>query len=277
MNLYSEVFSIGELARRTGVGVSTLRAWERRHGFPEPQRLVGGHRRYSEADAVAIRDALRDRRAGLPLPDALAAARERVASPRLSVAAALQRALPDVARVVVTRRTLVAVSHAIEDEAATRADRPILIGTFQRPKFYARSAPRWHDLARTSTVTIAIAASEQSRRRAALWELPVPLGSPIEREWSVICDAPGFTACLVAVELPAARGPRRFEAVWTAEPAAVREAARAACVAAVAAAPALGDHVRRLAEPVRVTRQASRATTGLANRMLGYVDAAVRA
>ena len=33
---------IGELSRRTGVGVDTLRAWERRHGVLEPTRSDGG-------------------------------------------------------------------------------------------------------------------------------------------------------------------------------------------------------------------------------------------
>jgi MerR family transcriptional regulator, light-induced transcriptional regulator len=39
----------------TGVGAARLRAWERRYGFPSPSRLPGGRRRYSEADAEAIK------------------------------------------------------------------------------------------------------------------------------------------------------------------------------------------------------------------------------
>ena len=39
--------TIGDLAHRTGVPISTLRSWERRYGFPEPRRQRGGHRRYS--------------------------------------------------------------------------------------------------------------------------------------------------------------------------------------------------------------------------------------
>lgn len=41
---------IGELSRRTGVGIDTLRAWERRYGVFEPARSEGGFRLYSEAD-----------------------------------------------------------------------------------------------------------------------------------------------------------------------------------------------------------------------------------
>ena len=42
--------SIGEVARRTGVTVPTLRAWERRYELLVPIRTAGGHRRYREED-----------------------------------------------------------------------------------------------------------------------------------------------------------------------------------------------------------------------------------
>ena len=41
---------IGEVARRTGVTVPTLRAWERRYGLLLPVRTAGGHRRYTDED-----------------------------------------------------------------------------------------------------------------------------------------------------------------------------------------------------------------------------------
>ena len=53
--------SIGALSRATGIAIGTLRSWERRYGFPEPQRLESGHRRYA-LDAVErlrlVKDAL---------------------------------------------------------------------------------------------------------------------------------------------------------------------------------------------------------------------------
>jgi PAS domain S-box-containing protein len=45
---------VGELARRTGVGVSTLRAWERRFGVLEPARSASGQRLYAEADVERV-------------------------------------------------------------------------------------------------------------------------------------------------------------------------------------------------------------------------------
>jgi DNA-binding transcriptional MerR regulator len=45
---------IGEVARRTGMSVPTLRAWERRYGLLVPVRTAGGHRRYSEEDVRRV-------------------------------------------------------------------------------------------------------------------------------------------------------------------------------------------------------------------------------
>ncbi len=44
------------------------------------------------------------------------------------------------------KRTLIALSHAIEDECAARAERPLLFGSFQRERFYRDSEPRWREL-----------------------------------------------------------------------------------------------------------------------------------
>ncbi len=48
------VFRIGEVARRTGVSVATLRAWERRYDLLDPDRTDGGHRLYADADVHRV-------------------------------------------------------------------------------------------------------------------------------------------------------------------------------------------------------------------------------
>ena len=49
------VLRIGEVSRRTGVAVPTLRAWERRYGLLSPARTDGGHRLYSDEDITRVR------------------------------------------------------------------------------------------------------------------------------------------------------------------------------------------------------------------------------
>jgi MerR family transcriptional regulator, light-induced transcriptional regulator len=46
---------IGELSRRTGVGVDALRAWERRYGLLQPERSSGGFRLYGPGDEERVR------------------------------------------------------------------------------------------------------------------------------------------------------------------------------------------------------------------------------
>ncbi len=50
---------IAAAADLLGVSPSTLRAWERRHGFPAPRRSAGGHRQYDLAEVEALQAALR--------------------------------------------------------------------------------------------------------------------------------------------------------------------------------------------------------------------------
>lgn len=47
--------SIGALARATGIPVETLRTWERRYGYPVPNRKASGHRVYPVSSAPRLR------------------------------------------------------------------------------------------------------------------------------------------------------------------------------------------------------------------------------
>lgn len=49
------LYNIGVVTRMTGISKATLRAWERRYGFPDSDRTTGGHRLYSEKDIIRLR------------------------------------------------------------------------------------------------------------------------------------------------------------------------------------------------------------------------------
>ena len=49
-----------EAATLLNVSPNTLRAWERRFGFPKPQRSPGRHRLYTHGEVAALRDALQE-------------------------------------------------------------------------------------------------------------------------------------------------------------------------------------------------------------------------
>ena len=49
------LYPIRVVAAQTGLGVHTLRAWERRYGLPRPTRTAGEHRLYRAEDIVLLR------------------------------------------------------------------------------------------------------------------------------------------------------------------------------------------------------------------------------
>jgi DNA-binding transcriptional MerR regulator len=49
-----KLLRIGELSRRVGVSVESLRAWERRYGLLDPSRTPGGFRLYGEDDVARV-------------------------------------------------------------------------------------------------------------------------------------------------------------------------------------------------------------------------------
>jgi DNA-binding transcriptional MerR regulator len=53
-NGVDRLWPMGAVTRRTGIGEHTLRAWERRFGFPQPERLPSGHRRYTHAQVQQL-------------------------------------------------------------------------------------------------------------------------------------------------------------------------------------------------------------------------------
>ena len=48
------LWSMAAVTTRTGIGQHTLRAWERRFGFPAPLRLPSGHRRYTDEQIARL-------------------------------------------------------------------------------------------------------------------------------------------------------------------------------------------------------------------------------
>jgi DNA-binding transcriptional MerR regulator/methylmalonyl-CoA mutase cobalamin-binding subunit len=49
------LFNIRSVTERTGIAPETLRAWERRYGFPKPHRNEKGYRLYSEDEIAALK------------------------------------------------------------------------------------------------------------------------------------------------------------------------------------------------------------------------------
>ena len=233
-------------------------------------------------DVEAVLDVLARRRGGL----SLAAAVHRAEVPQVrtgSVFADLRRQYPLLRPQVLSRRTLVSMSHAIEDECAARAADPVLFGGFQRERFLRASYDRWRELARTARSAVVLAdfplgADPAPPTRGVPVEVAVPPESPLNREWLVVCDAADLPACLVAVERPGqgADGARErtFEAVWSVDPQVVRDASRIAGALADELRPGWRDaDLPAQPDPPGASEDLYRATL-LFDRMVAYIDAA---
>jgi MerR family transcriptional regulator, light-induced transcriptional regulator len=271
---------IGEVVKRTGVAEATLRMWERRYGFPSPERLASGHRRYSEREIGLIQSVAARRAAGLALGVAIEQARGESAQPATSVYAALRRRRPDLEPRVLVKPVMCALSRAIEDEALARAERLLAFASFQREQFYRQVQVRWHELARTADVAVVFADFDRLRvPRDGPAELPLPRDYPLNREWALVCEGETFALCLAGWEAPeSATGPgrlRRFEAIWSVEPEVVREAAQICAAIAAARRPGVAEVARRrLQTPLPAPPETQlRLATAVTARALSHVSA----
>lgn len=267
-----------EVTRRTGLSPATLRIWEQRYDFPRPERLPSGHRRYSAEEVERLLEVVRERDEGRSLPTAI----ERVLTSQPtqgdSVFAGLRERRPDLIPYLLAKRTLIALSHAIEDESCARAEQGLLFGAFQQERFYRHAEERWRELAKTADAAVALADFPEVRQKqGAPTEVPIDRSGPAGREWSLVCDGPGFSACLSGWERPGQDeiddGERLFETIWTVEPELVRDASRIVTGLTAQAAPELGaDLASDLASRPVSDGDRVEHVTALTSRMVAYLS-----
>lgn len=128
------MFSIGVVARQTGIEIGTLRKWEERYGFPRPLRLHSGQRRYRAhdiekllviarrlANGERIGQVLREVRqscaASADLPDAQATARQLCQSGERALNALVRNDLPALRAILEEARGVGSMAEFVEEFA----------------------------------------------------------------------------------------------------------------------------------------------------------------
>lgn len=275
--------TIKEVAEKTGLAAGTIRMWEQRYGFPDPARTDSGYRLYAPEDVESIRRVMAYRHRGLSVPAAIERAAETGGpSDHPSIYAAVAAAHPSRPQIL-KKRTLVALSKAIEHETMAQAAAPLLFGAFQKEHFYREVEQRYRRISRYSDAAVAFADFPRvNRPEGGPIEIPVGEADKLGNEWAVIVDAPGYAACLLAWEMPGVTEPgdgkdmdRRFEAFWTLDPPTVRKASRVAARLAGRADPALGAELEHLlADRPTSLEDPSPTLTSLTNRIVAYLEAA---
>jgi DICT domain-containing protein len=276
--------AIKDVAEQTGIAAGTIRMWEQRFGFPAPARTPSGYRTYAPEDVEALRRVAAYRHRGLSVSAAIERARETgEVTDRPSIYAAVAASDARLQPHVLRKSTLVALSRAIEHEVIARAAAPVVFGAFQRDPFYREVEPRYRRMARLADAAVVFADFDELRRPpGGPVEVPIAPADALGNEWAVIVDAPGYAACLLAWEQPGVTEPgddddlgRRFESLWTIDPATTRRAALVAARLAARVDPGLGRQLDAVLRdrPMAVEEPAP-ALTALTNRALAYVDAA---
>ena len=272
---------ISDVAERTGLATGTIRMWEQRYGFPTPDRAPSGYRVYRQEDVDLLRRAVGFRARGLSVPAALERARTLGETDRPSIYGAIVSGDVPVKAQVLRKGTLIAISHAIEDETMARAAGPVVFAAFQHVRNYRAEQHRYDRLAEVADAAVVFADFPEPRVPAhGPAEVPIAPDASLGNEWAVIIDAPGYAACLLAWERP--RSPeelrlpdreRRFESLWTMDPAVVRRAALVGCALTRASCPELADRIERtLADRPLAVESPAPALTALTNRMVAYLE-----
>jgi DICT domain-containing protein len=121
-----------------------------------------------------------------------------------------------------SRKTMVALSHLIEEHAAAAAPQTLLIAAFQRFSLFQAELARYRDfatrLAAIAVVGVPDTALPEVPNVAAI---PIEVSWPLAQEWVVIASGPTCCVGLFARDAEGFRLAQRskaFHGLWTIEP-----------------------------------------------------------
>ncbi len=127
------------------------------------------------------------------------------------------------------KSSLTALSHAMEDLVLNDCDRPLVIASFQRERFYRQESHRYKRIARKSNQVYVLAAPETDFSNDSLDYETVAFepDDALAQEWHLVIIAEHYASCLICRERSlaslASNGKqgavldtnRRFEGIWT--------------------------------------------------------------
>ncbi|WP_299052339.1 DICT sensory domain-containing protein [uncultured Nocardioides sp.] len=226
-------YGTAEVVARTGLTGALLRTWEERYDFPRPLRAGTSRRRYTEADVAALLAVKRRRDSGVRLASAIAEVQRGAGVAEESLFVEMRARSPRTPVHRVGKPMLLALTHAIEDECHASARPAVLFGLFQRAENYTAAESRWRELARSARAAVVFAdfgTGDGTTLPGGALTVSLPPGSPLHAEWAVVVDGVDVPVALVAREaLHDPRDPapaQQFDALWTLDPAEVRDVAR---------------------------------------------------
>ncbi|MEA5618684.1 DICT sensory domain-containing protein [Cronbergia sp. UHCC 0137] len=153
-----------------------------------------------------------------------------------SVLGDLLQSLPYLRTQLYFKASLTALSHAMEDQVlAATLDKPLIIASFQRERFYRQEAHRYQRLSQRSNQIYVLSAPETDFANSSEYYEKVAFkpNDALTQEWHLVVIADNYATCLVCRESVgsiAKNQPileispsldmdtaRRFEGIWTSE------------------------------------------------------------
>ncbi|PSB16119.1 histidine kinase [Phormidesmis priestleyi ULC007] len=154
-----------------------------------------------------------------------------------SVLEELLKAFPQVRPQIYFKSSLTALSHAMEDQVLAGVDRPLVIASFQRERFYRQEAHRYLRIAeRTDQVYVLAAPETDFVDRQDYETIAFQPADALSQEWHLVVLGAHYASCLICRERQQPDPPaniqdlhidqsRRFEGIWTFDRQTVYEAA----------------------------------------------------
>ena len=124
------------------------------------------------------------------------------------------------------KSSMTALSHAMEDQVLAGSDKPLVIASFQRERFYNQEAHRYVRISERSDQVYVLAAPEtEFKNRSQEYEtIAFDPEDGLAKEWHLVVLGKGYASCLICRErlgyennqgvLHVDQG-RRFEGIWT--------------------------------------------------------------
>ncbi|MDB9313649.1 DICT sensory domain-containing protein [Spirulina sp. CS-785/01] len=153
-----------------------------------------------------------------------------------SVLAELLHAIPNWRPQMYFKSSLVALSHAMEDQVLAGNGSPLVIATFQRERFYRQEAHRYRRIARQTDQVYVLSAPETDfKNQSGEYETIAFDGEDgLTHEWHLVVITQQYANCLICRERASQResqkngmdSNRRFEGIWTSDQGVCEEAAK---------------------------------------------------
>lgn len=125
------------------------------------------------------------------------------------------------------KSSLTALSHAMEDQVLASSEKPLIIASFQRERFYRQEAHRYQRIGKkTNHVYVLCAPETDFQNSSELYEKIAFSGDDaLTQEWHLVVIGENYSSCLICKEKTAVSetesshgamdNSRRFEGLWT--------------------------------------------------------------